>query len=119
MKINKLHLHQLSKMTVRWLCEILALSLLTVTAIYAAPPSTPSEILDHAINLSGVAEANSYSPDNGGFVFTDDKPAAKKPDSALAKEKQQTPTSQQQQDEMDDAAKSKKSSKSGSSEVVA
>jgi hypothetical protein len=108
MKINKLRVPVKNNSTLRILYFTILLScLMLMTSVTFAANRTASDILDHAVNLSGIPQSQSYESQNGGLVFSPtEKPVAEN----KAKSVTEKPN---------EVAKAKKSDKANDNEVIA
>lgn len=111
MRINKLQVRAKNILAHQWLYSLILLScLMLMTSVsWATVPTnrTASDILDHAVNLSGIPESTSYESQNGGLVFSPvDKPIVENKSKPVTKKP-------------NEVAKSKKSDKTNDNEVVA
>lgn len=121
MRINKLQVHAKNILAHQWLYSLILLScLMLMTSVsWATVPTnrTASDILDHAVNLSGSPASKSFSETNGGISFSsDEKTPPNKPDTSIAGSK---PTSAPAIQKPEEIVKSKKLDKANDNEIIA
>ena len=108
MRINKLRVKVKNNSTHKILYTVILMScLMLMTTVTWAADRTASDILDHAVNLSGIPQSQAYESLNGGLIFSPtEKPVAEN----KAKPVTEKPN---------EVAKAKKSDNTNDNEVIA